>query len=193
MTEIYLEISKLSDKFRKMTYGLTTDKNEVDEVVQELMLYFLSMNPQLLKSIWQKDGKKGIIKYGAVVLKRSLNSKNSRYYYKYKKYYSHIDSSIYSSGCTYSDDNKYFDTNINKTIQNIPNEEIDNRWQKLEEIDHTLEKDFNWYDSQIFQLYYYEANTLDSLAEKTKISRNSLFSTIDKVRELLKKKLNEES
>ena len=193
MTEIYLEISKLSDKFREMTYGLTTDKNEVDEVVQELMLYFLSMNPTTLKEIWENDGEKGIIKYGAVVLKRSLNSKYSRYYYKYKKYYSHIDSSIYTGSCTYSDDNIYFDNNINKSLHNIPNQDNQNNWQKLEEIDNTLSKDFNWYDQKIFELYYYEANTLDSLAEKTKISRNSLFSTIDKVRELLKKKLNDES
>jgi predicted DNA-binding protein YlxM (UPF0122 family) len=40
--------------------------------------------------------------------------------------------------------------------------------------------------------YYYEGNTLDKLAAKTRISRNSLFSTIDKVRRLLKKELNDE-
>jgi hypothetical protein len=40
MTEIYLEISKLSDKFRNMAYGLNPDENEVNEAVQELMLYF---------------------------------------------------------------------------------------------------------------------------------------------------------
>ena len=51
MTDIYYKISKLSDKFREMTYGLTKDKNEVDEVVQELMLYFLSMNPTTLKEL----------------------------------------------------------------------------------------------------------------------------------------------
>ena len=49
MTEIYYEISRLSDEFRKMCYGLTSDKNEVDELVQELMLYFLQMNPSVLK------------------------------------------------------------------------------------------------------------------------------------------------
>ena len=193
MNDIYKKISELSDKFRKMTYGLTKDKNEVDEVVQELMLYFLSMNPTTLKEIWEKDGEQGIIKYGAVVISRSLNSKYSRYYYKYKKYYTHIDSSIYTLNCTYSDDNKYFDNNINKSLQNVANEKVDNRWKKLEQIDNTLEKDFSWYDSKIFQLYYYEGNTLDSLAKKTKISRNSLFSTIDKVRTILKEKLNEES
>ena len=55
MTEIYLEISKLSDKFRTMAYGLTSDENEVNESVQELMLYFLNMNPKTLSDIWNKD------------------------------------------------------------------------------------------------------------------------------------------
>ena len=35
-------------------------------------------------------------------------------------------------------------------------------------------------------------HTLDSLAAKTRISRNSLFTTIDKVRTILKKELNED-
>ena len=193
MTDIYFEISKLSDKFRHMCYGLTRDKNEVDELVQELMLYFMQMNKSVLRKIWKKDGKKGILKYGAVALRRAYTSPRSPYYYKYKKYYSHIDASIYTLSCTYSDDNIYFDNNINKSLHNIPNQNKETNWQKLEQIDNTLEKDFNWYDSKIFQLYYYDGNTLDSLAEKTKISRNSLFTTIDKVRTLLKEKLNEES
>ena len=193
MNDIYNKISKLSDKFRTMTYGLTTDKNEVDEVVQELMLYFLTMNQNTLKGIWEKDGEQGIIKYGAVVINRSLNSKYSKYYYKYKKYYTHIDGSFYISSRTADNDCLSFDCYANKRLQNIANEKVDDNWKKLQLIDHTLEKDFSWYDSKIFELYYYENNTLDSLAKKTKISRNSLFSTIDKVRTILKKKLNEKS
>ena len=48
-----------------------------------------------------------------------------------------------------------------------------------------------WYDRDVFKLYYYEGNTLDSLAQKTKISRNSLFITIDKVRTKLKEILDD--
>ena len=192
MTEIYYEISKLSDEFRKMCYGLTSDKNEVDELVQELMLYFLQMNTSVLKKIWIKDGEKGILKYGAVALKRAYTSPRSNYYYKYKKYYTHIDRFSYTSSKTVSDDRLYYNNYNNKNIINIPNQEGHEQWKKLEKIDYTLDKYFNWYDKKIFQLYY-EGNTLDSLAEKTKISRNSLFSTIDKVRTLLKEKLNEES
>ena len=204
MTEIYLEISKLSDKFRTMCYGITKDKEQIDDVVQELYLYFLSMNPDTLKAIWEKDGQDGIIRYGAVVLRRALTSTRSPFYYKYKKYYTHIDSSCYASNFTYSNDDMAYSFANNKNISNIPNEKVNYQWTKLEEIepnfkqikleiiDKELDKLDYWYDKKVFELYYYEGNTLDSLAKKTGISRNSLFSTIDKVRTILKKELVDE-
>jgi len=188
MTEIYTEISKLSDKFRTMAYGLTHNETDINEAVQELMLYFLSMNPETLKGIWDKDGEEGIIRYGAVVLRRSLTSTRSPFYYKYKKYYTHIDD--YTSTVTY-DVVETGEIIPKKHLYNLPEEEVSYQWTKLEEIDKALEGMY-WYDKKIFQLYYYEGNTLDSLAKKTGISRNSLFTTIDKVRTILKKKLNED-
>tara|TARA_R110000803_G_scaffold43529_1_gene92805 strand:- start:52 stop:594 length:543 start_codon:yes stop_codon:yes gene_type:complete len=180
MTEIYLAISKLSDKFRTMAYGLNPDENEVNEAVQELMLYFLQMNPETLTNIWEDDKEKGIIRYGAVALRRSLTSPRSTFYYKYKKYYRHIDSSAMLEGAFAS-----------KNLYNLPNEIVnDYQWTSLERIDEALDK-MNWYDKKVFELYYYESNTLDSLASKTKISRGSLFTTIDKVRNILKDELNE--
>jgi len=191
MTEIYLEISKLSEKFRTMAYGITTDKNKIHEAVQELMLYFMQMNPKTLKSIWDKDGVDGITRYGAVALRRALTSTRSNFYYKYEKYYTHIDSSSYNCSKTFSNDDVAHNIANNKNISNIPNEKIDHtQLDKLEDIDLQLDK-LNWYDRELFKLYYYEGNTLDSLAAKTRISRNSLFTTIDKVREILKKELNE--
>tara|TARA_A100000172_G_scaffold81163_1_gene73488 strand:+ start:5462 stop:6037 length:576 start_codon:yes stop_codon:yes gene_type:complete len=191
MTEIYEEIAKLSDKFNEMAFGITTDKNKIDNAVQELMLYFLQMNPETLKKIYDKDGIQGITKYGAVALRRSLTSPRSNFFYKYEKYYTHIDGGCYSNNKTYT--HNLYDTNIpnHKNIYNFPTEKIDNtQLLKLQEIDVALE-DFTWYDKKVFELYYYEGNTLDSLAKKTSISRNSLFTTIDKVRTILKKKLNE--
>ena len=175
-----------------MAYGITTDENKINEAVQELMLYFLQMNPDTLKNIYEKDGILGITKYGAVALRRALTSKRSNFYYKYEKYYTHIDRfcSSLSYRITGGNDYEYTITN-NKSVSNLPNEEIDHtQLNKLEKIDLALD-DMNWYDRELFKLYYYEGNTLDSLADKTRISRNSIFTTIDKVRELLKKKLNE--
>jgi len=191
MNKIYLAISKLSEKFRTMCYGITKDKEQIDDSVQELMMYFMQMNPETLKSIWEKDGEDGIIRYGAVVLRRALTSPRSPFYYKYEKYYTHIDSGIYNS--TQTDTNEYFIPFgcRYKDISNIPNEEVDNyQWTKLEEIDKVLDGLY-WYDKKVFELYY-SGETLDSLAEKTKISRNSLFTTIDKVRTILKKELVDE-
>jgi len=192
MNEIYLEISKLSDKFKKMCYGLTIDENKINNAVQELMLYFLTMNPKTLSDIWEKDGKQGIIRYGAVVLKRALTSPRSPFYYKYEKYYTHIDSFHYTSSNTLVDNDLPTSANYYKDISNLPEEKKRYQWEKLEEIDKQLDKLDSWYDRELFKLYYYEGNTLDSLAAKTKISRNSLFTTIDKVRTILKKELLDE-
>jgi RNA polymerase sigma factor (sigma-70 family) len=184
MNKIYLEISKLSDKFRTMCYGITKDKEQIDDAVQELYLYFLSMNPDTLKSIWEKDGTEGIIRYGAVVLRRALTSPRSPFYYKYKKYYKNLVGVNYKTSATQN--------NFHKSIYNIPEEKLDNyQWEKLEEIDKILDGLY-WYDKKVFELYYCEGNTLDSLAKKTGISRNSLFTTIDKVRAILKKELADE-
>ena len=178
MNKIYIEISKLTDKFKTMCYGLTQDDHDIENAVQELMVYFLSMNPTTLKDIWEKDGKEGIIKYGAVVLRRSLTSPRSNFYYKYKKYYTRIDG-FHTATYDY------------RHLENKP-ENIDvAQWEKLEQIDVALD-DLHWYDRELFKLYYYEGNTLDSLAAKTNISRNSLFTTIDKVRDILKKELVDE-
>ena len=114
MTEIYIEISKLTDKFRTMAYGLTTDENKINEAVQELMLYFLQANPETIRNIYEKDGILGITRYGAVALRRSFTSPRSAYYYKYKKYYTNLKTMTYTSNATQE--------NYYKSIYNIPEE-----------------------------------------------------------------------
>ena len=190
MNDIYIKISKLYDRFRKIASRNTKDVNEIDESVQELYLYFLQMNPDLLKKIYTNDGETGVIKFGTIILNRSLTSKTSPYYYKYKKYYSHIDSTCFVTTKTanlhYSQDNYY----NNKDVENIPEIESKGMWKQLEDIDKILDN-CHWYDKKMFELYYYEQNTLDRLASKTKISRNSIYTTIDKVRTIIKDKIHE--
>jgi len=183
MNKIYIEITKKENKFRETAKRYTTDKNEVDEVVQELFLYFLQMNANTLKKMYDTDGILGVTRYGCMIIKRNLTCKNNKYYYKIKKYYTRI-SSIYETDQTY----EWLETS--KRIENIPEELTIDNYYNLEIIDKELDKMY-WYDRDVFKLYYYEGNTLDSLADKTKISRNSLFTTIKKVREELKRIINE--
>ena len=117
MTEIYAEISKLSSFFRNMCYGITQDEEAINDAVQELMIYFLQMNPQTLQGVYEKDGIKGIKGYGAVVLRRSLTSVRSPFYYKYKKYYTNLVG-VYTAS---SSQNAF-----HKSIYNLPEEIEDN-------------------------------------------------------------------
>jgi RNA polymerase sigma factor (sigma-70 family) len=187
MNKVYEAVADCRKTFVKMSYAFTQDINEIEEACSELMLYFLQMNPSVLKSIFEKDGQKGLIRYGAVVLRRSFTSVRSPYYYKYKKYYTNLDAQ--ASTLTY-DITESGETSNEKNLYNIPNPEEYKQWQKLELIDQALENVY-WYDRDVFKLYYYEGNTLTGLAKKTGISRNSLFTTIDKVREQLKELLDE--
>ena len=194
MTDIYIEISKLTDKFRTIAYGVCQDGNKINNAVQELMLYFLQMNPDTLKNIYDKDGIEGVTKYGAVALRRFLTSKRSSFYYKYDKYYRNLATPYVTDSSIGKRQAEYFGKSIYNGFCNFtdPEEKLDTlQWEKLETIDNELDK-LNWYDRELFKLYYYDGNTLDSLAAKTKISRNSLFTTIDKVRTLLKQRINED-
>ena len=187
MNKIYLEISKLSDKFKTMSYGLTKDKEEIDDAVQELYIYFFE-RPELVKKIYNENGLDGITRYGAVVLKRSLTSTRSPFYYKYKKYYKNLTGVAYKMSSFYL--GKSYE-NYDNSIYNIAEEKVESiTHDQLDKIDAVLEGMY-WYDVKIFELYY-SGETLDSLAAKTKISRNSLFTTIDKVRTILKKELLDE-
>jgi hypothetical protein len=193
MNKIYNEIANLTDKFRTMAFGITQNENKIHNAVQELMLYFLQMNPDTLKNIYEKDGIDGITRYGAVALKRALTSTRSNFYYKYEKYYTHIDNSNYVHSTTYDNNCKLESYANPKVLWNLAEVETTYDYEKEKKIvlmETELDK-FHWYDQEVFKLYYYEGNTLDSLAKKTKISRNSLFTTIDKVRTELKTKCNE--
>ena len=180
MNDIYNILAKLLPKYENIAGLYTKDKNEIDDSVQELMLYFMQMNVQVLKDIYLRDGDEGLLKYGAVALKRALTSKRSAYYYKYKKYYANLINLSYKTTTTQK--------NFHKSIYNIAQEVEENiKEQKIQKIEAELSK-LHWYDAKVFQLYY-EGHTLDSLAKETKISRNSLYTTIDKVRTILKKEL----
>ena len=169
--KIYKLIADNRNRFVAIASNYTEDKNVIDNVVQEQLLYFMQMNKQTLIDIYEKDGLEGIVRYGAVAIHRALTSTRSNYYYKYRKYYTKI---------------------VDANISQIPEVKDDLYKKKLiHKVEKTL-KNMYWYDSKVFTVYYEERHTLDSLAKKTGISRNSLFSTIKKVRTKLKEILNSE-
>ena len=57
MNKIYQAVADCRKTFVEMSYTFTQDINEIEETVQELMLYFMQMNQSTLTSIYEKDGR----------------------------------------------------------------------------------------------------------------------------------------
>ncbi|QDP55495.1 MAG: hypothetical protein Unbinned176contig1000_32 [Prokaryotic dsDNA virus sp.] len=174
--KIYIIIGDMRDVFMGISSQYTNNKYESEDAVQLLMLYFLKMNPTTLQKIYDNDGKKGLMKYGAVALRRSFNSPRSEYYYTYKKH-----REIEKLG----KEDEYINSDSYLYKRNLLDNQNDT-WEYFEKIDKALDQMY-WYDKEIYKLYYNVDNkeTLDTLAKKTGISRNSLFTTIDNVRKKL--------
>ena len=111
MNKIYQAIADLRSDFKTMSFAFTKDENEIDNAVQELLLYFMQMNQSTLTSIYEKDGSLGLKRYGAVALRRSFTSPRSKFYYTYNKYYKNIDE--LTSNATY-------EYQSHKSIYNLP-------------------------------------------------------------------------
>mgnify|MGYP003132696119 CR=1 FL=1 len=179
--KIYIIIGNLRDVFMGISSQYTKNKYESEDAVQMLMLYFLRMNPTTLSVIYERDGEKGLIKYGAVALRRSFTSPRSEYYYTYKKHGVYIENNEKQGYCSGE-----------KIKLNLDGYKETHTWEYFEKIDLALDELY-WYDREIYKLYYNpDGETLDTLAKKTGISRNSLFTTIDNVRKHLKKVLDGE-
>ena len=189
--KIYKLIAANRYRFVSVAQRYTEDKTTIDDVIQEQMLYFMQMNKQTLIDIYDKDGLEGLVKYGAVAIHRAITSKRSSYYYKYRKYYTNLSNAHYT-----------FKPNYNKAIKQSYEESLysqavyypdekEYKDQLLEKVEKELGNMY-WYDKKVFEVYYKEGHTLDSLAKKTGISRNSLFSTLKKVRTKLKEILDDD-
>ncbi len=191
MNKIYKIIGDLRDVYVGIALQYTRKKYEAEDAVSELFIYFMQMNKQTLSKIYKSDGRDGLIKYGAVALRRSFTSPRSKFYYIYKRYNKIVDDGGKNKKQFYTHDQTI---NNKKNIEDIAyNTDSTYTWEYLEKIDKELDKIY-WYDSQVYKLYYNVDNkeTLDSLAKKTGISRNSLFTTLDNVRKHLKKVLSDE-
>jgi len=150
-----------------------TDTNRIDDIIQETYLVLLEMNQDMLNKIYNTDGINGLMKYCHIIIRRFCCYTKNKFYYKYNKYYERVSTTQDLSKITYRET----DSTVTEKM--------------LTELDNAVEGLY-WYDREVLKLYYYEGHTLDSLAKKTGISRNSLFNTIDKVRKELKEVLSNE-
>ena len=169
--DVYKALELGYAKFKDVALNICGDEDKASDVVQMVMEAVLKMPKQTLQDIYNKDG---LFFYIVRIITLNIKSKTSRYYYKYNKYYELVDGNTCNT--TYSED--YYENKPGDDTRSITH-------IRLDAIDELL-KELYWYDRELFITYYKGGYTLDSLADKTGISRTSIFHTIKKVREFIK-------
>jgi hypothetical protein len=153
------------NKLKDMAYNITSGKDEdlLSFVIEELYKCDQKRINEIIK-------KKQMTFYVARVMLNQYHSKTSRYYYKYRKYYELHISGIIESICPEF---------VTKDIDNKKDIELKLNW-----VNNKL-KNLHWFDVEVFKIYYRENHSLNTMAEVTKINRNTLYKSINHVKKYL--------
>ena len=78
----------------------------------------------------------------------------------------------------------------NRILTNIADNETENIEELTTRIEQILQ-DMHWFDRKLFKLYVKKFNSVRTLAKETKLGHVTVYNTINKCRNNIKKKLNE--
>ena len=148
-----------------MAYNLTNGNGEEEDLLHFVIEELYKCDNKRLEEIIKK---KQMTFYVARIMVNQYYSKTSRYFKKYKKYCQFCVSEI-----------------NNNITESIEENEAEKKEQKLNWIEEKL-KDLHWFDSTLFKIYYADNHSLNSLSEVTKINRNTIYHSINKVKKYLK-------
>tara|TARA_R100001440_G_scaffold3260_1_gene8205 strand:+ start:24183 stop:24722 length:540 start_codon:yes stop_codon:yes gene_type:complete len=153
---------------------------DLDDLVQEVFLSLLTIDKVKLENLVKT---KEIYPYFNRMCKLNYYSKTSRYYYTYLKEYEFVS---YNSDLT------------NKALGKEADKQHDDNLYIIYGVDliNDLLNELYWYDRELFKLYVLglvddKKYTYTTLAKKTGISRNSIYSTIKGVKKHIAKRINE--
>ena len=163
------EYSKLLDIAKNIC------KTDFAEDLLHEALYATLRYPEDKIEFIKNDGK--LFFFVARIMANMYHSKTSTYYYKIARFYDMHT----LQDCTKM--SKFIFTNDTAQQENI-------------ELIESILDELYWYDRELFKLYYFgelDGNkyTLQSLADKTGISRRSIFTTIKNVKTYIKRRINE--
>lgn len=145
-----------------------------EDLLHEALFVCLKYDEEKMEFIIQ-DGK--LFFFVARIMANMYHSKTSQYYYKIARFYDKHT----LQDCTKM--SKFIFTNDTAQQENI-------------ELIESILDELYWYDREMFKLYYFgeldgKRYTLQSLADKTGISRRSIFTTIKNVKEYIRKRIYE--
>ena len=172
-----------AELMNKFIYRMIPNKRDAEDFYQDLYVIMADKDKDKMKKIYDN---KEMMQYVYIIIRNNLQSKNSRYYYTYRK----------PIGSDYNEEidfrESYDATDKNKLLDELQ----EDYKLLLSKIDRYLNTELNenpksFYDKKVFEMYYNEDNTFRGLGEILNIPMSSIYNTVtrskDKVTKLFKK------
>ncbi len=158
--------TKLNEISKKLTSNIYPD---YEDLLHEVILELYNKNEGLIDGLIQRGE---LLYYIVRVMMNQYHSSTSPFYTKYKRH---------------NRLNKQFkkDYILNKKVDDLDN------WEKLKLMEKRLKwiddkcKKLNWFDVQIFKIYYLNGFSLTTMQMATKINRNTLGKSVRIVKNYL--------
>lgn len=167
-----LTISRTITGSKHLTF-ITTD---ADDLLHEtLEILYKKINRKKISKLIKKNK---LVFFIVRIMINQFHSSTSPYYYKYKKYYRHVNGN-YNTSILWAE----------HWLNNIPDSDGTQEKIELEEMLNNIEnqlKDYNWFDAEVFKVYYLHSHSLNTLSKETGINRNTLYKSISKIKKKLK-------
>jgi RNA polymerase sigma-70 factor (ECF subfamily) len=157
---------KHKDWLAAVAFNFTKNKERAEDLLQDVYLHLLEMKD--LEKIIYSERDLNLFYVYKLIRSKFINSTNKK--------------------------KRLSTTTLNEDVQEFSqNEEYnydkDETTEKLLEIvDKALREELHWFDSRLFETYLYDEHSIQSLHEATRISRNTIWVSLNKTKNYIKQK-----
>ena len=172
MLKLNVYISKKYTKLTEISRKLTSNKYpDYEDLLHEVLLELYSKKEGLIYGLIKREE---LLYYIVRIMINQYHSSTSPFYTKYKRHYKlrkqYKENYIFNKG----------------VVNNSSSwEELKTMEKRLKWIDDKC-KNLNWFDVQIFKIYYLNGFSLTTMQMATKINRNTLGKSVRIVKNYLK-------
>ena len=179
----WLENSR-AELMNKFIYRMIPNVRDAQDFFNDLFIILADKDFNKIKTIYDNDE---MSQYLYVIIRNNLQSKNSRYYYTYRK----------PIGNDYNEETDFRLSNDSIDRDRLLNELQDDYKRLMNKIKKHLDNEVLkspkfFYDKKVFEMYYEDDNTFRGLGELLDIPMSSIYNTVTRSRTRLVKKFKKD-
>lgn len=179
----WLENSR-AELMNKFIYRMIPNKRDAEDFFNDLFIILADKDFNKIKTIYDNNE---MSQYLYVIIRNNLQSKNSRYYYTYRK----------PIGNDYNEETDFRLSNDSIDRDRLLNELQDDYKRLMNKIKKHLDSEVIknpkfFYDKKVFEMYYEDDNTFRGLGELLDIPMSSIYNTVTKSRTKLVKRFKKD-